>query len=201
MTSEDSNEVEKNQSVLPEKWPMDAREARRDSAEVPADARLDAESADVVRESAGSDGRGRISFIVPGTPVGKGRPKFARRGAFVSAYTPEKTANYENLVKVVAAQAMAGRQIIEGNVSVSLAIQVQVPDSWSKKKRAEALSGAIAPTSKPDLDNIIKGIFDAMNGVVFKDDKQVSFVTALKIYSQTPCVHVCVYQKAKRAEL
>ena len=119
----------------------------------------------------------------------------------MSTYTPEKTANYENLVKVVAAQAMAGRQIIEGNVSVSLAIHVQVPDSWSNKKRAEALSGAIDPTSKPDLDNIIKGIFDAMNGVVFRDDKQVSFVVARKMYSQTPCVYVCVYPKAKRAEL
>lgn len=116
----------------------------------------------------------------------------------MSAYTPEKTVSYENLVKVVAAQAMAGRQIIEGSVEVVLVVQVQAPESWSKKKRAAALSGELAPTSKPDLDNIIKGIFDAMNGVVFKDDKQVSFVTAQKMYSQTPCVAVGVYLGAKR---
>ena len=201
MTSDDSNEMAENQPVLSEKWALADREARRPEAGVSADARREAESVDVVRESAGSDGHGRISFVVPGTPVGKGRPKFARRGAFVSAYTPERTASYENLVKVVAAQAMAGRQIIEGPVEVVLVIHVQAPESWSKKKKSEALSGALAPTSKPDLDNIIKGIFDAMNGVVFKDDKQVSFVTAQKLYSQTPCVAVGVYPGAKRVEL
>ena len=39
-------------------------------------------------------------FEVMGTPVAKGRPKFARRGNFVSTYTPEKTVNYENLVQL-----------------------------------------------------------------------------------------------------
>ena len=47
-----------------------------------------------------------VTFTVPGTPVGKGRPKFARRGNFTVAYTPEKTASYENLVKIAAGQAM-----------------------------------------------------------------------------------------------
>lgn len=32
----------------------------------------------------------RVEFIVPGTPVAKGRPKFARRGAHVTTYTPRE---------------------------------------------------------------------------------------------------------------
>lgn len=39
-----------------------------------------------------------VQFVVPGQPVGKGRPKAARRGKQIVMYTPEKTASYESLV-------------------------------------------------------------------------------------------------------
>ncbi len=40
-------------------------------------------------------------IIVDGEPVGKGRPKFSRQGNYVKTYTPEKTADYENLIRTV----------------------------------------------------------------------------------------------------
>ena len=125
-----------------------------------------------------------ISFEVPGTPVGKGRPKFARRGAYVTAYTPEKTASYENLVKLAAAEAMAGRPPIAGPVAMVLLIEVTPPGSWSQKKQRAALAGEIFPTSKPDVDNVVKGIFDACNEIVWKDDKQAVDVRVVKRYGQ-----------------
>lgn len=127
-----------------------------------------------------------VEFTIPGTPVGKGRPKFARRGNFVKAYTPEKTASYENLVKLYANQAMAGKPLIEEPVGVVINIVVGVPESWSKKKKVECLLGKIKPTSKPDIDNVIKGIFDAMNEIVWKDDKQVVMLQVNKKYGETP---------------
>lgn len=125
-----------------------------------------------------------ISFIIPGTPVGKGRPRFAKRGNFVQTFTPEKTANYENLVKVKAEQAMAGRQMIDGPVEVSIRLIVTPPASWSQKKQREALEGRIFPTSKPDIDNVLKGIMDACNEIVWKDDKQAVDVRVVKRYGQ-----------------
>lgn len=125
-----------------------------------------------------------VAFVIPGTPVGKGRPKFARRGAFVTAYTPEKTASYENLVKLAAAEAMAGRDIIAGAVCVGIHLYVTPPASWSQKKQREALEGRIFPTSKPDIDNVLKGIMDACNEIVFKDDKQAVDVRVVKRYGQ-----------------
>lgn len=125
-----------------------------------------------------------ITFTVPGTPVGKGRPKFSRQGSFVRAYTPEKTASYENLVKVKAEEAMAGRPMIEGPVEVSIRLIVTPPASWSQKKQREALEGRIFPTSKPDIDNVLKGIMDACNEIVFKDDKQAVDVRVVKRYGQ-----------------
>ena len=126
-----------------------------------------------------------VTFVVPGTPVGKGRPKFARRGNFVTTYTPEKTASYENLVKVKAEEAMAGRQLIVGAVAVTIHLWVTPPASWSQKKQRQALSHEILPTSKPDVDNVIKGIFDAMNEIVWMDDKQAVDVVVRKRYAET----------------
>lgn len=124
-----------------------------------------------------------ITFIIPGPVVGKGRPKFARRGNFVTTYTPEKTANYENLVKLAAHRAMDGRDHISVAVRCKIVVWVEPPASWSNKKRLAALSGEIHPTSKPDLDNVAKGILDAMNEVVFKDDKQVVELSLSKHYA------------------
>ena len=126
-----------------------------------------------------------IAFTIPGTPVGKGRPRFARRGAFVSTYTDAKTAIYENLVKVKAQEAMNGRPLIEGAVSVVVALYVTPPASWSQKKQRAALAGELYPTSKPDVDNVIKGIFDACNEIVWRDDKQACDVRVIKRYDQT----------------
>lgn len=126
-----------------------------------------------------------IEFTVPGAPVGKGRPKFARRGNFVTTYTPEKTVNYENLVKMAAVLAMDGFEMFEGAVAVVMWLYVTPPSSWSQKKQREALLNNILPTSKPDIDNVIKGIFDAMNEIVWKDDKQVVELTVKKRFSET----------------
>lgn len=133
-----------------------------------------------------------IIFTVPGQPVAKGRPKVARRGKFLTHYTPEKTANYEGLVAHSAHIAMAGKDLIKGAVSVDLDIRLQIPQSWSKKKQQQAADGLIAATKKPDADNVEKGIFDGMNGVVWVDDVQVVQVSKRKRYAEIPGVVVIV---------
>lgn len=126
-----------------------------------------------------------VAFVVPGVPVGKGRPRFAKRGNFVRTYTPEKTASYENLVKVKAEEAMRGRTLIDGPVSVDIELYVTPPASWSLKKQRSALLGETFPTAKPDMDNVIKGLFDACNEIVWKDDKQVVQLIVTKRYAET----------------
>ena len=133
-----------------------------------------------------------IEFTIPGVSVGKGRPRFARRGAFISTYTDAKTASYENLVKVKAEEAMAGRLLIQGAVEVSIRIIVTPPASWSQKKQRAAMAGEIYPTTKPDWDNVGKGICDAMNEIVFKDDKQVVDARVTKRYGQVAGAVVAV---------
>ena len=134
----------------------------------------------------------QVIFTVPGNPVGKGRHKTARRGKFLTHYTPEKTANYESLVAHSAHVAMAGKPIISGAVMVDLDIRLQIPASWSNKKKHQAEIGLIRASKKPDIDNCEKAIFDGMNGVVWIDDVQVVEVHKRKRYSDTPGVLVQV---------
>lgn len=133
-----------------------------------------------------------VAFIVPGAAVGKGRPKFARRGAFVTAYSDKKTVSYENLVRIYASEAVGNRPPLEGPVRLTLKISVLPPSSWSKKKTSDALLGLVRPTTKPDIDNIMKAICDAMNEIVYIDDKQVCDVWISKHYAVTPEVRVIV---------
>ena len=133
-----------------------------------------------------------IQFVVPGQPVGKGRAKAARRGKFITMYTPEKTVNYEGLVAHAAHVAMAGRPLIVGAVSVDLDIRLPIPESWSQKKKSQAINGLLMPTKKPDIDNIFKACADGMNNVVYKDDVQIVETKQRKRYAETPGVVVIV---------
>jgi Holliday junction resolvase RusA-like endonuclease len=146
-----------------------------------------------LREGAGMSA---ITFTVPGAPVGKGRPRVGKVGGFARLYTPEKTVNYESLVKMAAHEAMGGRDLVLGAVAVRLDVCCPVPASWSGKKQERAIRDEIRPTTKPDIDNVTKAIFDAMNGVVWKDDSQVVSATVEKTYSHSPRVVVSVTEAA-----
>lgn len=139
-----------------------------------------------------------VTFTVPGTPIAKGRAKFARRGAFVTAYTPEHTAKYENLVKLAAAAAMAGTAPFTRPLSLLLQVYMPIPASWSKKRRDLAERGIIGATNKPDLSNILKALEDGMNGIVFTDDKLIVSGTFSKQYSSVPRVEVRVQEYLER---
>lgn len=131
-----------------------------------------------------------VMFTVPGEPVGKGRPRIGRVGAHARMFTPAKTANYEGLIAHSGQQAMAGRALFEGPVLVELDIALSIPQSMSKKRKSLALAGGLYPTKKPDMDNVIKAIYDGLNGVVWKDDVQVVKAVVGKRYGETPGVRV-----------
>lgn len=131
-----------------------------------------------------------VQFLVPGEPVGKGRPRVSTIGGHARMFTPAKTASYEGLIAMTGTEAMAGRTLLEGPVMVEMRIVLPVPASKSKKFKAQALAGEIFPTKKPDMDNVIKAIYDGLNGVVWKDDVQVVDAFVRKRYGEVPGVHV-----------
>jgi len=133
-----------------------------------------------------------VSFHVPGDPQGKGRAKIVKIGGFSRMATPQKTAAYEGLIAHAAQQAMAGAAPLDCACAVQLSITLAVPASWSKKKTAAALAGQVLPTKKPDADNVVKAIFDGVNGVVWRDDVQAVDLFVRKRYGAMPGVQVRV---------
>lgn len=133
-----------------------------------------------------------IAFIIPGRPTGKGRPKFARRGAGVSTYTDAKTASYENKVALFAQQAFVGIPAHTGAVEMTVIAYFKPPASASKVAVERMLRGdpRTHPTVKPDFDNIVKAVLDGLNGIAFADDKQVTWVNGGKRYGLNDQVYV-----------
>jgi len=131
-----------------------------------------------------------VSFVVPGEPQGKGRARIGKVGTHARMFTPAKTLAYEGVIAFAAQAAMAGRELITGPVLLEMNMLHPIRDSWSKKKKAGALAGEIAPTIKCDADNCLKAVCDALNGIVWKDDVQVVNVSLSKRFAETPGVRV-----------
>lgn len=122
-----------------------------------------------------------MDFIVDGKPQGKQRPRFSRISKTV--YTPTKTAKYEK--QIAKAYAESGGKCIPADcyVSVSVSAFFPIPKSYSKKKREDCLERILRPDKKPDMDNILKVVLDALNKVAYEDDKQVVELIGRKYYT------------------
>lgn len=137
-----------------------------------------------------------VEFTIPGAPQGKERPRFTRNG---HTYTPSKTKDYEKLVEW-AYQCEAHGVRFSGPVSANIVAVYPVPHSWSKKQQARATSGHLLPLVKPDLDNVAKAVLDALNGIAYRDDAQITFLSICKRYGERPCVVVSLMGEEASAD-
>lgn len=112
-----------------------------------------------------------ITFTLYGTPVPKARPRFGNG----RAYTPKRTKDYENSLK-----ALIEEQNISGAMEVSINAIFPRPQRLMAKKHED---GLILHTKRPDLDNIVKAVLDALNKTL-QDDAQVCIIHAFKYYAE-----------------
>ncbi len=94
---------------------------------------------------------GPVCFIVPGPPVPTARTRSTRNGTH---YNTKRTRDYRARVKLHALAEMKHRPPLKGELL--LIANFKLPD---RRRR--------------DLDNLVKGVKDAMNGIVWDDDSQV----------------------------
>lgn len=124
-----------------------------------------------------------VHFIIPGRPVGKGRPRFTRNG---HCWTPDKTAAYERDIKLSYWSTYGHRKYeADKALAVEIILYYPRPKNMAKYKRLMAQKGVLRPTVKPDVDNVIKAILDALNGVAFDDDRQIVQIECEKWYDIT----------------
>lgn len=127
------------------------------------------------------EGRRSVSFTVPGEVMGKPRPKVNRNGR---VWTPKKFKDYESLVAAMYRET--GCEPFCGPVMVKVDTYRALPESRPKKVITEA------DTYKPDADNILKIVLDALNGVAYHDDNQVVVVSVHKHPRERRVEHIVV---------
>lgn len=85
----------------------------------------------------------------------------------------------------------------EFGIRIQCEFYIPIPSSLSKKKKAE-FDGKLC-LKKPDIDNYIKLVCDALNGIAWEDDNEVAEVYATKRYSNNPRTEVSIYYYQNRA--
>lgn len=117
-----------------------------------------------------------IRFSLPIAPVPKARARVLKSGR---SYTPRKTKLFERQVGLFA-RRYAPITPLDVPLKLSLRFILVRPKS---SKRA-------LPSVKPDIDNYIKAVKDALNGIIWSDDSRICEVHAVKEYGASPRIDV-----------
>ncbi len=117
-----------------------------------------------------------FGVVIPGQPVGKGRARVTRWGT----HTPEKTASWESKAALAFWEAWHQDAPIEAPVALRVIAAAKRPQRLLRKKDPD---GRLWRCSKPDLDNVVKSVADAMvAGGMIRDDTQIVVIEALSVY-------------------
>lgn len=100
----------------------------------------------------------------------------------IVSYDPEKSRNYKELVKLSAFWARP-KELLSGEIRLQVDFFLPIPKRFSQLKRRLALEGKLRPTKKPDNSNVVKGIEDALNKVIWEDDSHIVTLIVRKWYS------------------
>lgn len=135
-----------------------------------------------------------VRFEVAGVPVPQGSMKGFRRGNRVILTSDnERLAPWRTAVEFAARDAYPRALLMTGAVYVILDFRLPVPRSAPKRKR-------LAATKRPDLDKLVRGVLDALTGVLWADDAQVVSLQATKglAYDGAPGASVTVTEWGER---
>jgi len=129
-----------------------------------------------------------------GAPRGKGRPRAAGSafpGGRVVLYTDDRTRKFEAQLRFAGQQEMAGAAPTGQPLRVIVQARFPIAASWPKRKQAAAELEQMRPTTTPDVDNLLKTL-DALNGIVWIDDRQIVEAIVSKVYSRSPGLTITV---------
>jgi len=124
----------------------------------------------------------RFQFIVYDEPVPQARPRFARTSTGkVHTYIPKHNEEARFLIRATFLNLVRDPwEPLQGPLRLLVTAWLPMPKSIPKKRREAAL-----PTKRPDLDNYVKMVEDALLGYAFNDDAQIVTIEARKRYVGT----------------
>lgn len=128
-----------------------------------------------------------MKITIPVVPMGAVR--MTGRGKYIKP-NAQRYLTYKKLIRMHVLSQVKRMELLTGPLAVTVCFTMPIPQSWSKKKKREAIGDYHC--KKPDIDNLLKGCFDALNGLIWTDDNQVAVVRSFKQYGETPMIEVYV---------
>lgn len=116
---------------------------------------------------------------MPVLPIPKARARVTRRGF---SYTPKRSKDAETELKGYMSREWK-KEPLEGQISLQVTFGMYTSKANNKKIDRPH-------TARPDIDNLVKQVFDAGNGILWHDDSQIWVLTAKKVYAQEPFVEI-----------
>lgn len=130
-----------------------------------------------------------MKLTIFGIPVPKNSQKMTRSG--IVYQTPKVKQEAQNIRAQVLGQIPESHNLIESPIKAQVQFVFPLPKSMTKLElRARAAQENWYKGKKPDLDNLLKNLWDAMEGVVFLNDAQIVEIQAKKIYGKIPRIEV-----------
>ncbi len=129
-----------------------------------------------------------IDFFVPGKPVSKGNIRsFQVKGRTVYVDGNKSLKSWEALARMIIREVMP-KKPWDGAIEVEATFYFQEPKGTPKCRK-----GKLAMTKKPDIEKIARALNDAMTGLIYVDDSQITCLRLKKRYDDAPGVHVFVW--------
>ena len=124
-------------------------------------------------------------FIIEGIPRGQGRPRACIRGRHAGVYKAKQDEQNESNIRAqIVAQRQGEPKLEYGALKLSAIFYMPRPKMhYNSKGQVKERYLTDEPTGKPDLDNLLKAVKDACNGVIWWDDSQVTSCHAVKCYA------------------
>ncbi len=127
----------------------------------------------------------KITLLFPGKPKAVQSMKVA--WAARRTYQPTEVVDWKNYIRLQARQQLPeGFTTLEGvAIGIDVGYEFIPPKSIrSADRRTIEAGGTVWHTKRPDVgDNLNKGLFDALTGIIWKDDALICYVRASKFYS------------------
>ncbi len=132
----------------------------------------------------------QFECVIPGPPIGKGRPRATKMGNHVRLYTPKRTADWERSSALIMRNEWRSAPL-DGVCRVDVVAVFPRPKRLMRKKDPQH---RVWHSSKPDIDNVCKSALDSMvMAGIIRDDTQVVILTAKSVYAskdEGPCVEL-----------
>ena len=125
-----------------------------------------------------------LRITVEGIPKGQPRVKACIRGKHAGVYDPGTADDWKSCVRAAAREAMGARPVILAAVGLHVVFRMPRPKAHFDKVGDVRERYTLAPhVQKPDLDNLVKAVQDALTDVgLWQDDAQIVMTIASRVW-------------------